>query len=140
MSKRAVILFSTFFGLAAMAFALIAVNSVALGPDPAHPSAAQMAARAAAANKLQHQIDTVRVNTPPALPDVSQRISVSASGATAATPVPVVVPTSTPAPSSAGRAPVAGAPGTDDPGEYYGDEGTSRDDDHGVEAGDQSDD
>ena len=143
MNKRGIIILSTLFGLFALSFGVLGVRALTLGPDPARPTDAQLAARTVAANQLERKIQAARANTPPALPAVPDRVQVSAStggaagsnrsgGASAAAPVQATPPTTQ-------------ARGGEyyDEGEEYGDDGddyeTERGDDRGY-GGDNEDD
>lgn len=83
MNKRGVIILSTLFGLFALTFGVLGVRALTLGPDPARPDQAQLAARTLAANQLEKKIAMARANTPPALPAVPDRVQVSASAGSA---------------------------------------------------------
>jgi len=84
MNKRGIILISTLFGLFALSFGVLGVRALTLGPDPAQPTEAQLAARTVAADQLERQIAAARAETPPALPPVPERI---AAGTKRVTPV-----------------------------------------------------
>lgn len=144
MNKRGVIILSTLFGLFALTFGVLGVRALTLGPDPARPDQAQLAARTLAANQLEKKIAMARANTPPALPAVPDRVQVSAStpgasnsgatsnGVAAATPVQATPPTTQ-------------ARGGEyyDEGEEYGDDGndyeSARGDDRGYGGDDEDD-
>ena len=84
MNKRGIILISTLFGLFALSFGVLGVRALTLGPDPAQPTEAQLAARTVAADQLERQIAAARAEAPPALPPVPDRVAVAASGGGAA--------------------------------------------------------
>ena len=134
MNKRGVIIASTLFGLFALFFGVLGVRALTLGPDPARPTAAEMSARTAAADRMERQIAATRANTPPDLPTVPQRISMPA-------PAPAASVQAAAARSSAAP-PVSRAPAreADDDHEYEGERGYDHDDDHDDDHGDDHDD
>lgn len=142
MNKRGVIITSTLFGLFALFFGVLGVRALTLGPDPARPTAAEMSARTAAADRMERQIAATRADTPPDLPAVPQRMPMPAATPASAAPVQAAAARSSAAP------PVSGAPTRerDDDHEYEGERGYDHDDDHdedhddGHEEGDDDDD
>ena len=84
MNKRGIILISTLFGLFALSFGVLGVRALTLGPDPAQPTEAQLAARTVAADQLERQIAAARAEAPPALPAVPKRIAAATTGGGAA--------------------------------------------------------
>ena len=126
MNKRGVIITSTLFGLFALFFGVLGVRALTLGPDPARPTAAEMSARTAAADRMERQIAATRANTPPDLPAVPQRISMAAATPASAAPVQAAAARSSAAP------PVSAAPvreRDDDHDEDHGDDHEEGDDD-----------
>jgi hypothetical protein len=138
MNKRGVIITSTLFGLFALFFGVLGVRALTLGPDPARPTAAEMSARTAAADRMERQIAATRADTPPDLPAVPERISMPATAVPA--PVQRAAATSTPAPAAAARAPSREWDDDDheDDHGHDGDHDEDHDDDH--EEGDADDD
>jgi len=138
MNKRGVIITSTLFGLFALFFGVLGVRALTLGPDPARPTAAEMSARTAAADRMEWQIAATRANTPPDLPAVPQRMPMPAATPASAAPVQAAAARSSAAP------PVSRAPARerDDDHEYEGERGYDHDDDHDEdhEEGDDDDD
>jgi len=83
MNKRGIILISTLFGLFALSFGVLGVRALTLGPDPAQPTEAQLAARSVAADQLEQQIAAARAEAPPALPALPKRVTPVTGGAAA---------------------------------------------------------
>ena len=83
MNKRGIILISTLFGLFALSFGVLGVRALTLGPDPAQPTEAQLAARSVAADQLERQIAAARAEAPPALPALPKRVPPVTGGAAA---------------------------------------------------------
>lgn len=83
MNKRGIILISTLFGLFALSFGVLGVRALTLGPDPAQPTEAQLAARTVAADQLERQIAAARAEAPPALPAVPKRVTPATGGGAA---------------------------------------------------------
>ena len=126
MNKRGVIILSTLFGLFALSFGVLGVRALTLGPDPARPTDAQLAARTVAANQLEQKIQAARADAPPELPAVPERVTAaSASGGATDRGVGVAIAAQAQAPATQARG-----------GEYYeADDEYEYDDDHGDDEG-----
>lgn len=135
MNKRGVIITSTLLGLFALFFGALGVRALTLGPDPARPTATEMAARTTAANTLEQQIRAARADVPPALPQIPARVAMPATPAGGAAPA---------ASASRAQAPAPAVREYEDDDEY--EEEYEEDDDHGEygddhhEEGDDDDD
>lgn len=140
MSKRGIILVSTLFGLFALCFGVLGVRALTLGPDPARPSATELAARTTAANTLAQQVSTAKANTPPALPAVPDRVQAIAVSSSGGGTTQSGTAASGPAPVSAQRAPAANGGGEWEDEEEYEDEGAEYEDEGEHEEGDDDDD
>ena len=79
MTRRGIILISTLFGLFALSFGVLGVRALTLGPDPAQPTATELATRTSAANDLERKIAAAKADVPPALPAVPERIPMPAA-------------------------------------------------------------
>lgn len=90
MNKRGVIITSTLLGLFVLFFGVLGVRAITLGPDPAQPTATELAARTTAANALERQINAARADVPPALPEVPARVAMAAAPSGGAAPAPAV--------------------------------------------------
>ena len=99
MNKRGVIITSTLLGLFALFFGVLGVRALTLGPDPARPTATELAARTTAANTLEQQINAARADVPPALPEVPARVPMPASPSGGAAPASGATRAAAPAPT-----------------------------------------
>lgn len=137
MNTRGIIILSTLFGLFALSFGVLGVRALTLGPDPARPTEAQIAARTMAASQLEKTIAAARANTPPALPAVPDRVQVSAStgNASSNSATPNGVAAATPVQATAPATQARGGEYYDDGEEYQAERG----DDRGYEGDDDDD-
>lgn len=83
MNKRGIAIVSVMFGLFALSFGVLGVRALTLGPDPAQPTATELAARETAANTLEQKIAAAKADVPPALPAVPGRAGAAQSSSTA---------------------------------------------------------
>lgn len=137
MNKRGVIITSTLLGLFALFFGVLGVRALTLGPDPARPTATELAARTTAANTLERQINAAKADVPPALPEVPARVPMPASPSGGGAPASGAARAAAPAPA------VREYEDDDEYEEEYEEE--DEDDDHGEyeddhEEGDDDDD
>lgn len=68
MTTRGAVILSALLGMFAFAIAAFAVRALDVGPDAPRPSAAAIAMRTKAADRLERRIARLRANVPPALP------------------------------------------------------------------------
>ena len=139
MNKRGVIITSTLLGLFALFFGVLGVRALTLGPDPARPTATELAARTTAANTLERQIGAAKADVPPALPEIPARVPMPASPSGGAAPAANAARAAAPAPA------VREYEDDDEYEEEEDDEYEEEDDDHGEyeddhEEGDDDDD
>ena len=83
MNKRGIAIVSVMFGLFALSFGVLGVRALTLGPDPAQPTATELAARETAANTLEQKIAAAKADVPPALPAVPGRAGAAQPSSTA---------------------------------------------------------
>jgi hypothetical protein len=130
MTRRGLILISTLFGLFALSFGVLGVRALTLGPDPAQPTATELATRTSAANDLERKIAAAKADVPPALPAVPERIPMPAAQSGGAG-------SAAGAPQAPARAPVTQGYAYEEGDEY---EDGEHDDEYEHEEGDDDDD